>query len=80
MQQKSNNMKNILFKILIISVFLFSLFCIAKAKKKNMQNLTLNNISALANSEEEEEGDVMCVGMGNLDCNGKNYKYFVDIE
>lgn len=73
-------MKNIISKIVIISVLLFSFFFIAVVKSKKMQHLTLNNIEALATDENEDEEEIVCIGIGNLDCDGKNYKYFVDIE
>lgn len=48
------------------------------AKRKNLDSLMLENIEALA--EGEENADIVCIGIGSVDCPRTNEKvYFVYI-
>lgn len=70
---KSTSLKFSLF--LVISLTFISSFI---KKSEKTQDLTFNNVEALADDEEEPRG--YCVGVGSLDCNGGNYKYYINVE
>lgn len=71
-------MKSKSLNVLLILVISLTFIFIFVKESKSTRDLTLSNVEALADDEEEPRG--YCMGVGNVDCDGKNYKYIIDIE
>jgi len=58
--------KNI--KVTLILICMIGFFYLSKTNKTTISNVALANIEALA--EGEDTGNYICLGSGNVDCNG----------
>ncbi len=65
-------MRNLFIKLMFLVASAAFISVVNFENKKQLSNLTLNNIEALASGEDDPS--IYCIGEGSIDCNGRKRK------
>ena len=65
-------MRNLFIKLVLLVASAAFISVVNFENKKQLSNLTLNNIEALAAGEDDPS--IYCIGEGSIDCNGRKVR------